>query len=151
LIEYSSRAADHIREQARKIVDAYIEHSTMVQNSLDHPYVVGSVAVDGSKLVGFTNALHEGYSNLNGFERSFAVAIDRTRRVWCWNPSQGGFTIPPLDRGNTRNFSPDFLVWVDGLVVAIDTKGDHLIAEDAGRKLIFIEQIEGGPNSSSGR
>ncbi len=145
LIEYNSRAADHIREQARKIVDAYIEHSTIVQNSLDHPYVVGSVAVDESKLVPFRNALHEGYSDLNGFERSFAEAIDRTRRVWCRNPSQGGFTIPLLDRGNTQNFSPDFLVWVDGLVVAIDTKGDHLITEDAGRKLFFIEKVEDGP------
>ena len=107
--------------------------------------MVGSVAVDEAKLVGFKNALHEGYSDLNGFERSFAEALDRTRRVWCRNPSQGGFTIPLLDRGNTRNFSPDFLVWVDGLVVAIDTKGDHLITEDAGRKLFFIEKIEDGP------
>jgi hypothetical protein len=77
------RAADHIREQARKIVDAYVEHSTIVQNALDHPYVVSSIAVDESKLVCFRNALHEGYSDLNAFERSFAEAIDRTRRVWC--------------------------------------------------------------------
>jgi type III restriction enzyme len=145
LIEYNSRAADHIREQAHKIVDAYIEHSTIVQNSLDHPYVVSSVAVDETKLVRFKNAVHEGYSDLNVFERNFAEAIDRTRHVWCRNPSQGGFTIPLLDRGNTRNFSPDFLVWVDDLVVAIDTKGDHLITEDAGRKLFFIEKIEDGP------
>jgi type III restriction enzyme len=145
LVEYNSRAADHIREQAQKIVEAYVEHSTIVQNALDHPYVVSSIAVDESKVVRFKNALHEGYSDLNTFERSFAEAIDRTRRVWCRNPSQGGFTIPLLDRGNTRNFSPDFLVWVDGRVVAIDTKGDHLITEDAGRKLFFIDQIEDGP------
>jgi hypothetical protein len=94
--------------------------------------------------VRFKNALHEGYSDLNAFERSFAEAIDRTRRVWCRNPPQGGFTIPLLDRGTTRNFSPDFLVWVDGQVVAIDTKGDHLITEDAGRKLFFIDAIEDG-------
>jgi type III restriction enzyme len=36
-------------------------------------------------------------------------------------------------------------VWVDGLVVAIDTKGDHLITEDAGRKLFFIDKMEEGP------
>jgi type III restriction enzyme len=144
LIEYNSRAADHIRQQAHKIVAAYVEHSTILQNALDSPYVVSSIAVDESKLVRFKNALHEGYSDLNGFERSFAEAIDRTRRVWCRNPSQGGFTIPLLDRGNTRNFSPDFLVWVDGLVVAIDTKGDHLITEDAGRKLFFIDPVEDG-------
>lgn len=145
LIEYNSRAADHIREQARKIVDAYVEHSTIVQNVLDHPYVVGSVLLDEAKVVYFKNALHEGYSDLNTFERTFAEALDRTRRVWCRNPSQGGFSIPLLDRGNTRSFRPDFLVWVDNFVVAFDRKGDHLITEDAGRKLFFIDKMEEGP------
>jgi type III restriction enzyme len=44
-----------------------------------------------------------------------------------------------LDRGNTKTFNPDFLVWADKVIVAIDTKGDHLIVEDAGRKLFHIE------------
>jgi type III restriction enzyme len=43
LVEYNSLAADHIREQAAKVVDAYIEHSVILQNALDHPYVVNSV------------------------------------------------------------------------------------------------------------
>jgi|307.fasta_scaffold273449_1 type III restriction enzyme len=92
LIEYNSRAADHIREQACKIVDTYIKHSTIVQNSLDNPYVVSSIAVD-QKPIPFKNAVHEAYSGLNALERNFAEAIDRTRRVWCRNPSQGGFTF----------------------------------------------------------
>ena len=29
--------------------------------------------------------------------------------------------------------------------MAIDTKGDHLITEDAGRKLFYIEKVEDGP------
>jgi type III restriction enzyme len=135
----------HIREQARKIVDAYIEHSTVVQNALDRPYEPGSVLVDEGKMVRFRNALHEGYSDLNIFERTFAEALDRTRRVWYRNPSQGGFSIPLLDRGSTRSFRPDFLVWVDNYVIAIDPKGDHLINEDAGRKVFSIDKMEEGP------
>jgi hypothetical protein len=50
-----------------------------------------------------------------------------------------------LDRGNTRTFNPDFLAWTDKTAVAIDTKGDHLITEDAGRKLFYIEKVEDGP------
>jgi type III restriction enzyme len=145
LIEYNSRAAEHIREQARKIVDGYIEHSTIVQNALDRPYEPGSVLVEEAKMVRFRNALHEGYSDLNIFERTFAEGLDRTRRVWCRNPSQGGFSIPLLDRGSTRSFRPDFLVWVDNYVIAIDPKGDHLINEDAGRKVFSINKMEEGP------
>jgi len=144
LIEYNSLAADHIREQAGKVVNAYIEHSSIVQNALDNPYVVGPLLVDESNFVAFNNALHTGYSGLNRDELAFAKALDKTKRVWCRNPSQGGFGIPLLDRGNTRTFNPDFLAWTDKAVVAIDTKGDHLIAEDAGRKLFYIEKIEDG-------
>jgi type III restriction enzyme len=146
LIEYSSRAAEHIREQARKIVDAYIEHSTIVQNALDEPYTVGSVLVDETKMVRFRNAVHEGYSDLNpSLERPFAEALDKTRRVWCRNPSAGGFSIPLLDHGNTRTFRPDFLVWVDNQIMAIDTKGPHLLTVDVMRKLFFIDKLEEGP------
>ncbi len=104
-----------------------------------------AIAVDESDLVTFNNALHAGYSGLNKDELAFAKALDKTKRVWCRNPSQGGFGIPLLDRGNTRTFNPDFLVWTEKTVVAIDTKGDHLITEDAGRKLFFIEKLEDGP------
>jgi len=36
-------------------------------------------------------------------------------------------------------------VVADKTIAAIDTKGDHLITEDAGRKLFYIEEIEEGP------
>lgn len=145
LVEYTSSAADHVREQAKAIVAAYIDHSKLVQSTLDHPYATGSVPVDDAQLIPFKNALHKGYSDLNNDERAFADALDKSKRVWCRNPSQGGFTIPLLDRGNSRTFSPDFLVWIDKLVVAIDTKGDHLITQDASRKLFDIEKMEDGP------
>ena len=138
LIEYNSRAAEHIREQARKIVEAYIEHSTIVQNALDHPYQIGSVLVDETKIMRFRNAVHEGYSDLNvELERPFAEALDKTRRVWCRNPSAGGFSIPLLDRGSTRTFRPDFLVWVDNQIMAIDTKGGHSLPRIPGESSFY--------------
>jgi type III restriction enzyme len=149
LIEYNSSAAALIREQAEKVADSYIEHSVIVQNSLDDPYVVDSVPVDESRLMRFNNALHEGYSDLNELEKGFALALDKTKKDWCRNPSQGGYEIPLLDRGATRTFRPDFLVWVDSKhIVAIDTKGDHLIVEDAGRKLFHIEAVAPGTRLS---
>jgi type III restriction enzyme len=149
LIEYNSPAAALIKEQAEKVADAYIEHSAIVQNANDDPYVVDSVPVDETRLVHFNNALHETYSDLNELEKEFAQALDKTKKPWCRNPSQGGYEIPLLDRGNTRTFNPDFIVWPDKKhIVAIDTKGDHLIVEDAGRKLFHIEAVAPGPKVS---
>lgn len=144
-VEYNSPAAALIREQADKVADAYIEHSVIVQNALDDPYVVDSVFVDEAKMIKYSNSLHEGYSGLNELEKAFALALDKTKKTWCRNPSQGGYEIPLLDRGTTRTFNPDFLLWADAKhVVAIDTKGDHLIVEDAGRKLFHIEAVSPG-------
>lgn len=144
LIEYTSTAADLIREAADKVTEAYVQNSVIVQHALDHPYTVEGIPIDDGNFHKFSNAIHEGYSDLNTFELEFAAAIDKTKRVWCRNPVYGGFSIPLLDRGKTRNFHPDFLVWTNGHVVAIDTKGDHLIVEDAGRKLFFIDMAEPG-------
>lgn len=148
-IEYNSPAASLIKEQAEKVAEAYIEYSVIVQNANDDPYVVDSVPVDETRLVRFKNAIHEAYSDLNEMEKEFAQALDKTSKPWCRNPSQGGYEIPLLDRGNTRTFNPDFIVWADKKhVVAIDTKGDHLIVEDAGRKLFHIEAVAPGPKVS---
>lgn len=146
-VEYNSPAADVIRNAAESIAAAYAEHSVIIQNALDDPFPIGPMPVDKTKLVRFQNAIHDGYSDLtNDFERDFAAALDKSRKTWCRNPSQGGFEIPLLDRGNTRTFNPDFLVWADPKrVLALDTKGDHLIVEDAGRKLFHIDMVGIGP------
>ena len=141
----------------------------IVQNANDNPYVVDSVPVEESRyktpmtipmlsiafrskkrgLVRFRNAIHEGYSDLNGLEKEFALALDKTKKSWCRNPSQGGYEIPLRDHGNTRTFNPDFIVWVGKKnIIAVDTKGDHLIVEDAGRKLFHIEAVAPGPKVS---
>ena len=107
MVEYNSPAADHIRDQARKVVDAYIEHSVILQNALDHPYIVPAIAVDESNLVTFNNALHAGYGGLNKDELAFAKALDKTKRVlvpqpvtgWIWDPPPGSRQYPDLQPG----------------------------------------------------
>jgi type III restriction enzyme len=146
LVEYNSPAAEVIRGAAEDIAAAYADHSVIIQNALDDPFEIGPIPVDKAKMIRFKNAIHEGYSELNDFEKDFAVALDKAKKTWCRNPSQGGFEIPLLDRGNTKTFNPDFLYWADAKrVIAIDTKGDHLIVEDSGRKLFHIDLVGVGP------
>lgn len=143
LVEYNSPAAEHIKEAARKVVAAYIEHSSVIQNFVN-PIEVPGLPVDPAKVTNFNFALHESYSDLNGLEKEFAKAIDKTQRVWFRNSSRGLFEIPLLTSGGTKNFNPDFVVWMDKAIVAIDTKGDHLIVGDAGRKLFYINKTGNG-------
>lgn len=86
----------------------------------------------------FSNAVHEGYSDFNALELLFARAIDQTGDAWYRNPPRGGYNIPLISVGPTRNFYPDFLVWRKRDVFAIDTTGGHLLREKTGRKLLSI-------------
>lgn len=146
LVEFTSPAADQIRDAAQKVVAAYIENSSVIHNFAGASEVP-SISVDPSSAATFSFAVHERYSGLNGFERDFASALDKTQRVWFRNPPRGCFEIPLLTAGGSKNFNPDFLVWIgDQAIVAIDTKGDHLIVEDAGRKLLFVSKVGAGPD-----
>ncbi|GGK49007.1 DEAD/DEAH box helicase family protein [Salinarimonas ramus] len=139
MVEITSPAADHIRSIAAEVVDAYVNHSQILLNEDDPPYAVGPVALDPDNAVSFTNALHGRYSGLNpSLELPIARALDRTQRVWARNPEGSGYFIPLLDRGSTGTFWPDFLVWVDSKVVALETKGRHLLPEEARRKVLDI-------------
>lgn len=140
-VEITSTAATALRDAADNLVDAYICNSELVFEE-ENPYAVGSVLVNPKKAKKFTNALHARY-DLNALEQPIAEAIDETGLDWARNPSNGGFRIPLLDKGDTLWFYPDFLVWKDGLVFAIDPKGDHLIHKDAGRKLLTIRDEKG--------
>ncbi|SCM82555.1 conserved hypothetical protein [uncultured Sporomusa sp.] len=146
-VEYNSIAAQNIREAAEKVVDAYIEHSSVVQFPIGG-FEVGEVPVDYTTMQTFKYAIHEGYSGLNKFEKAFAEALDRKKLLWFRNPARGLFEIPLLDKGGTNNFNPDFLVWSNDTIYALDTKGDHLITEDSSRKLFFIDKVgsKGGPS-----
>lgn len=145
LIEYSSNAATHIKDYAKKIADVYRSKSKIVQNSLDTTEV-GEVFV-GTKYYEFKNSVHPRYSDFNSFELAFARELDKTGNKWLRNPQSGFFSIPLLDGKGTNNFNPDFVVWTKNTIFALDTKGSHLIQTDSERKLFFIENVcEEGPN-----
>jgi type III restriction enzyme len=91
----------------------------------------------------YTNALHSRYSGLNTLELEFARAIDNEGHPWVRNPSNGGYFIPLLSKGENRNFFPDFIVWKNDKVIALDPKAEHLIMQDSGRKLFDIRDYEG--------
>jgi type III restriction enzyme len=141
LIELTSPAADHIRSKAREVVEAYIAHSRIFQNDFDAPYSVGPIQVDPAEAVSFTKALHNKYSGLNPLELKFARALDKSQRVWARNPRNSGFYIPLLDLSSASTYWPDFLVWVDKVIVAIDTKGGHLLTDATLGKLFEIDTL----------
>lgn len=141
MVELTSPAADHIRQIARQVVDTYISHSRIFQNDFDAPYSVGPVMVDPTEAVSFSKALHSKYSGLNPLELKFARALDKSQRVWARNPVHSGFYIPLLDLASSSTYWPDFLVWVDKTIVAIDTKGDHLLTDATLGKLFEIDTL----------
>lgn len=144
-IEFTSRAYQLLREAGEEIVDTYLENSILISDN-ENLYEVGPVVINPEKAEVFTNALHSRYSGLNSLELSFARAIDGLGLPWARNPSNGGYSIPLLVKGTNRNFFPDFLVWKDNIVYALDPKADDLIVHDSGRKLFDIRDPEGHLN-----
>lgn len=145
LVEFYSKAADIIKEKAVNVVDAYIENSIIVQDS-NNTFDVPDIYINPKNEQNFKYSVHEKYSDFNNFELEFANEIDKQKKYWFRNPKQGCFEIPLLDKGGTNNFNPDFIVWDKKRIFAIDTKGDHLIAGDAPRKLFSIQKYGSGPD-----
>ena len=138
LVEYSSNAASYVNEEAGKIAEIYRQNSVIMQNPLD-TVPVGEVII-GDESIEFRNSVHARYSDFNGFELDFAKELDKTGFVWMRNPKNGILKIKLLDGKGTDNFNPDFIVWTDNTVYALDTKGDHLIHTDSVRKLFYLEK-----------
>jgi len=135
-IGMGSNASVHIAAVAREVAEAFVEN-VYLKLRKPNPYVVGAILQEAEGLASFDNAVHDGYTRLNGTERIFADALDRTGLTWCRNPSRVGYGIPLIEPGRTQNFYPDFLVWSSNDVFAIDTKAAFLHA-DAMRKLVQI-------------
>src|SRR5206468_4148689 len=103
------------------------------------PYIVGDVMVDPASAETFENSLHPAYSGLNKLlELPFARELDKQKVPWSRNPSQSGYSIPLLSAGQSKNFYPDFLAWKGHLVFALDTKGEHILESELGRKLLAV-------------
>jgi len=141
-IGIGSNAYTHITQVAEQVVDAYLENVVLVQKPLDG-FRVGPVLVRPDEVVPYANAIHEGYDGLNALERTFADALDQEGHPWFRNPSRSGYAIPLISLGTTANFYPDFIIWRDGAVIAVDTKGGHLLQDAATRKLLRIEPPHG--------
>jgi len=134
-----SKAFTHVAGVAHEVVDAYLANIVLVQKRVD-PYTVGPVLVRQEGFEQFDNAVHEGYDGLNPIEGKFATAIDDSGKTWCRNPPKSGYGIPLITIGPTKTFYPDFLVWHGQKVLAVDTKGGHLLKDAAGRKLLGIKR-----------
>lgn len=145
LIEYNSNAKSYIQDYVKKIAEVYRKKSVIVQNSLD-TVKVGNIFINGDGIE-FVNSIHPRYSDFNNFEKNFANELDKYGLKWLRNPPSGYFQIPLLDGKGTNNFNPDFVVWDEDAIYALDTKGSHLIIQDSERKLFFIDKAyEEGPD-----
>ena len=113
-----------------------------MQNPFD-TVSVGEVIISDDS-VEFKNSVHARYSDFNTFELDFAKELDKTGLVWMRNPKNGILQIKLLDGKGTDNFNPDFIVWTEKTIFALDTKGSHLIYEDRVRKLFHLEKASDG-------
>jgi type III restriction enzyme len=142
-VELGSIADMTVRKAADEVVNLYLQHVLLRQRA-QNPYAIGSVFSDPASAVSFVHSIHAAYSGLNKtLELPFARELDQTGLRWCRNPSQSGFPIPLLARGQSRTFYPDFLVWKGKYVYAIDTKGEHILESELGRKLLAITPAPG--------
>ncbi|REE02317.1 hypothetical protein [Citricoccus muralis] len=127
----------HVVDIAAETVDHFLDFAQIKQQG-PNPYEVGDILARPSEMEPFNNALHAGYDGLNKLEKPFAHALDGLGLPWSRNPAQSGYKIPLLSPGATTWFFPDFLLWADNVVYCLETKGEHLIESDAGRKLLNV-------------
>lgn len=92
----------------------------------------------------YNNAVHPEYNGLNPFEVQVASALDATGLLWCRNPAKPGYGIPITELGaDVVAFYPDFLLWTDKEIWAVDPKGAHLKEAAVQTKLFDVMGVEG--------
>lgn len=138
-IGLGSPAATHVADVAKKVGEAFVDQAYLKLRAIN-PHEVGPVLVSPGSERPFKHSVHAAYDedDFNSFELEFANTLDKAKLFWCRNQVRSGYSIPLPTPGKTLNFYPDFLVWKDGNIFAIDTKGAHLHA-DAARKLVSIK------------
>lgn len=136
-VGFGSNAYTHIVESAEKAVRAYLD-ATIIKQQRPNPYEVGVVLARFEELTTFKNSLHEGYDGLNPLEMDFALELDELQLPWARNTPKTGFGIPLITTGSSVMFYPDFLLWSGDTVLCLETKGEHLVDSEAGRKLLSI-------------
>ena len=94
----------------------------------------------------FNHGLHAEYNGFNTFEIKVAEALDTLGMQWCRNPAKTGYGIPiPVIGEGTINFYPDFLLWSEKCLWAIDPKGAHLINDAIYSKLMGVSDVDDLP------
>lgn len=143
LIEYNSNAALYIKDEAKKVADVFRKQSVIIQNPADTT-IIGEVFITENNCKEFNNSVHSKYSDFNNFEFDFAIELDKLGLSWMRNPQNGFLKIKLLDGKGTDTFNPDFIVWKEKVILALDTKGSHLIESDSRRKLFEIDKTCNG-------
>jgi type III restriction enzyme len=123
----------HVRRGAEPVRSA----DRLVQRK-PNPYHVGPIVAHDTEIENFTNALHEGYDDLNPLESTFARALDGAGVPWFRNPPRSGYGIPLVDIGDTETFYPDF-IFLDRQRGGLRRhQGPHILHGEAGRKLLSV-------------
>lgn len=105
---------------------------------------VSELLRDKYRVRSYINAIHAEYNGLNAFEVQVAEELDKTGLTWCRNPSLTGYGIPIAEFGaETENFYPDFLLWTDSEIWAIDPKGNHIKEGAVQNKLFDVTGVSG--------
>lgn len=143
---HGSVAQTELQELAAQIAD-YFEERVDYQENPDPDratWEVGDYLPRGRDTYDFKRAAHAEYSraDFNADELVFARGLDSyDRGVWVRNPAAAsvGYSIPlPFKVGDSSNFYPDFLWWIDNVCWAIDTTGRHLLNDKIRGKLLDL-------------
>lgn len=156
-MQYGSDAMTHMANQMQAIRDRLNDEFRLASLGRHGAYPVKPFNLVSPDISGVTDALrekyrvrryvhavHEEYNGLNPFEVQVAAALDTLGYAWCRNPQQSGYKIPIAELGaDVHNFYPDFLLWTEKEVWAIDPKGTHLKEAAAQQKLFDVSDAGG--------
>ena len=156
-IQFGSEAVRQLSELVAGIRDKLQAEFRLSAKSKNSAYQVPPFKMSSPDLTGGTelqrekyrvraykNAVHAEYNGMNAFELAVADALDGLGLAWCRNPAvaSSGYAIPiPQLGAEVENFYPDFLLWTDSKIWAIDPKGAHLKEGAAQSKLFDVANI----------
>lgn len=156
-LQYGSEAMQQMVERVADMRDSLNNDFRLTSKGRHGQYTVGDFNLVAPDITGVTeasreryrvrpyqNAVHAEYNGLNPFEVRVAEALDTLGLTWCRNPSKTGYGIPIAELGaGVENFYPDFLLWTDKEIWAIDPKGEHIKEAAVQNKLYDVTGVEG--------
>ncbi|BCJ87672.1 DEAD/DEAH box helicase [Effusibacillus dendaii] len=154
-IQWGSPAIGYLERCVKEIKDALENQIQLISLGIESYKVppfrlispdvkgVGSAKEDRYKVRKYKNAVHPEYNGMNPFEIRVAEALDETGRLWTRNPGTNfGYGIPiPVYGVDSGTFRPDFLLWGQKTIWAIDPKGKHLLEGTLASKMLDISEV----------